>query len=259
MSIDIKTISQLRDQTGAGIGDCKKAIEEAGGDIDKAMEILRKKGEAKAAKKADRATKEGIVAISSQEDKIAVTALACETDFVSRNEDFIAAAEIMPQKLLELGQDSFKIWSDEFIKNELIVKIGENLQISYSKIFTGDILGSYIHSNKKVGAVVVLVGGNQDLANDLAMQVVAMSPQYIKSADIPTEIIEKEKDIYREQLKNEGKPEQIWDKIIEGKLNKYYEEVCLVNQLFIKDEDKKINDLLSEAGATVQDFAKFQV
>jgi len=260
MAIDIQTISQLRDKTGAGIGDCKKALEEAVGDIDKAIEVLRKRGEIKAAKKSDRATTEGIVAIKKENSKTAVTALACETDFVSRNEDFIIVAESLPGKLLALGETGFKTWAENYIKNELIIKIGENIQLADFGIIEGEIIGTYIHSNKKIAAVVVLSGG-EELANDIAMQVVAMTPKYLKPEDVTVDELEKEKEIYRVQLQQENKPANIWDKIIEGKLNKYYEEVCLLNQSFIKDEDKKISDLIKEAGSDVEikSFRRFQV
>ncbi|MFA5029470.1 MAG: translation elongation factor Ts [Patescibacteria group bacterium] len=259
MSIDLSTISQLREKTGAGIGDCKRALEEAGGEIDKAIEILRKKGEIKAAKKSDRATNEGLVAIIRSGARIAVASLACETDFVARNDDFIQAANQLAAKLLDTPKAEFVSWAEQVIKNELIVKIGENIKLGDYGVFSGAVLGSYLHSNKKVAAVVVLDGGSDELASELAMQVAALSPKYLQPADIPAPELEKEKEIYRENLKNEGKPENMFDKIIEGKLAKYYEEVCLQSQVFIKDDSQKISDLLVAAGASVKEFKRFQV
>ena len=248
MAVDTKLITQLREMTGAGVGDCKSALEEANNDIDKAVEVMRKKGVLKAAKKADRATKEGVIALAKAEGKIAVTGLACETDFVSRNDEFIKAVDGFARQLLETAEDEFKTWADTKIKNELIVKIGENLQLVCASVIEGRVIGSYLHSNKKMASVVVLSDGTQELANDLAMQVAAMAPKYIRPEDVPAEEQKKEKEIHREQLKNEGKPEAMWEKIMAGKLQKYFTEVCLVKQAFIKDDKITIEKLLQQAG-----------
>ncbi|MEK7653394.1 MAG: translation elongation factor Ts [Patescibacteria group bacterium] len=257
MNINIKIISQLRDQTGAGIGDCKAALAETGGDIEKAIEVLRKKGEIKAAKKADRETKEGLVALAKGEGKLAAVVLACETDFVSRGDDFIKTAGDFAKKLLTDGEAGFREWAEGVIKNELVVKIGENIQLADFGVMSGEIIGSYLHSNKKVAGAVVLRGGDNSLADEIAMQVAAMSPKYLNLAVIPADILEKEKEIYREQLKNENKPEAIWNKIIDGKLAKFYEENCLLNQIYIKDETKKISDFLGDA--EIINFKRFSV
>lgn len=256
MSIDIKIISQLRDKTGAGLNDCKAALEEADGNLDKALEIMRKKGEIKAAKKSERITKEGAIAVTKSNNKIAVVALACETDFVSRGEAFQSTVKELAEKLLNLNETDFKNWAEEKIK-ELILKIGENIQLSAYEIFTGPVIGCYLHSNKKIAGIIVLDGGEQSLAEDIAMQIASMSPKWLSPENIDEETLNKEKEIYREQLINEGKPENIIDKIIEGKLNKFYEENCLLNQVFIKDEDKKIKDLLGEI--KVINWGRFQV
>ncbi len=256
MSIDLKTISQLRDQTGAGIADCKKALEEGEGDITKAIEILRKRGEIKAASKGDRATKEGVIAFDGDNKKCAAVVLVCETDFVSRGEDFQNTASEMAHKLLTDGDGEFKSWADAKVK-ELVLKIGENIQLPDSGIVEGELLGRYIHHNKKVAAIVALDGGDETVANDVAMQAVAMAPNYLAPEDVPSEVIEKEKEIYKELLKKEGKPEAIWDKILEGKLAKFYEENCLNNQVYIKDDSKKIKDILS--GAKILSFRRFKV
>ncbi|MFA4871606.1 MAG: translation elongation factor Ts [Patescibacteria group bacterium] len=275
MSIDTQTIVKLREQTGAGIGDCQKALEEAGGELTKAVEILRKSGEIKAAKKSDRSANEGVIAIardglasldaSRSRQKVAAVVLNCETDFVARNDDFIKTADKLAQKLLESNIEEFGSWAEAVIKNELAVKIGENIKLSRYEILSGAVIGSYLHSNKKVAAVVVLTGGSDALAGDIAMHVAAMNPLYLDIQDIPPAVLEKEKEIYREQLKQRGKPastqrgepENIWAKIIEGKLAKYYEDNCLLKQVFIKDEDKKIADLLS--GVSIKQFSRYQV
>ncbi|MEK7167896.1 MAG: translation elongation factor Ts [Patescibacteria group bacterium] len=257
MGVDLQTISQLRERTGAGIGDCKNALTEANGDMEKAIEVLRKKGEIKAAKKSDRATNEGLVSLAFRDDKIAGVAVACETDFVSRGEDFIMAVDGFSQKLLTSDQASFRSWAEDSIKSELVVKIGENIKLLDFGITEGGVLGSYLHANKKVAGVVSLTLGNKELASEIAMQVVAMSPRYLNPEEVPAEIVAKEKEIYEAQLKQENKPEAIWDKIIQGKLNKFFEDVCLTEQIFIKDDTKKIKDLLG--GAKIKEFRKYQI
>lgn len=261
MSVDTQAITKLREITGAGIGDCKATLEEAGGDIEKAVEIMRKKGAIKAAKKSDRATKEGVIAFSRKDDKVAVVGLACETDFVARNEDFIKTVKELADKLLEMDNiDEFKSWAEEKIKNEMVVKIGENLQLAAVDILQGSVLGCYLHSNKKIASVVVLDKGSQDLALDIAMQVVAMSPKYLKPEDVDSAELKKEKEIYKVQLKNEGKPEAMWDKIIEGKVNKFYTDVCLLKQAFIKDDKKSIEKILAENNsAIIEDYRRYQI
>lgn len=256
--MDIKLISQLRDKTGAGLNDCRQALEEAAGDINLAVEIMRKKGGVKAATKADRATKEGIIAVAGDSSKLAVVALACETDFVSRTDAFRNTVQELADKLLAAPSvDSFKGEAEAYIKDELTMKIGENMIIAGAGVYTGGVVGSYIHSNKKVAGVVVLDNGNSEIASDIAMQITAMSPSYLDPESVPVAVLEKEKEIYREQLQKENKPEQIWDKIIEGKLNKFYEDNCLIKQVFIKDDTKKISDLLGANKIT--DWAKYSL
>lgn len=260
--IDTKLIAKLRNMTGAGIADCKSVLEEANNDIDQAVEILRKKGAVKAAKKSDRETREGIIAIAGQDDRIAVVGLACETDFAARNENFIKASDDFAKKLLDAGsEEDFKTWVQEQIKGELIVKIGENIQLVEAEVVEGEVIGVYLHSNKKVASTVVMSGGSQELAADLAMQVAAMSPKYVKPEDVPEQEINKEKEIYQEQLKAESKPQDIWDKIIPGKISKYYKEVCLIKQAFVKDDKKTVEELLKETGQDIEviKFSRYSI
>ncbi|MFA6254476.1 MAG: translation elongation factor Ts [Patescibacteria group bacterium] len=261
MALDTKLITQLRELTGAGIADCKEALTEADNSLDKAVEVLRKKGAIKAAKKSDRATKEGVIAILKAGNKAAVVGLACETDFVALNQDFIKAVDEFAQELLKRGSDEFKAWAKDKITNELVVKIGENIQLGDFEVLTGEILGIYLHSNKKVAAVVTMNSGSEKLATDLAMQVTAMSPKYIKPEDIPASEIAKEKEIYREQLKAEGKPEAMWEKIIPGKLNKYYQDVCLLKQTYIKDDKITVEKLIEQEGKGIEvvKFSRYQI
>jgi elongation factor Ts len=255
MNISRELIKKVREITGAGINNVKKALDEAGGDENKAVETLRKQGQKMAAKKAERSAKEGVIVIKSTANKRAVVELFCETDFVARNNDFQKAAAGMAVKLLEIGKTEFNAWATAKIQNELIVKIGENIQLGQYQIIEGDVIGSYLHSNNKIAGVVVLDGGAEDLAKDLAMQAVAMNPLYIGPEDIPGEVIEKEKEIYREQLKAEGKPVEMIEKIIMGKLQKFYNETCLIKQNFIKDDKITVEQLLN--GVKVVEFAIF--
>ncbi len=251
---NIADIKKLRDATGAGMVDCQNALAETNGDFEAAVELLRKKGVEKAGKKADRETNEGLIATAPADGGVAFVALACETDFVARNDDFIAAVTSFAEKLAADGEEVFKDWAEETIKNELIVKIGENIQLADFALISGPVVGQYVHSNGKVASAVVLSGGDQQLADDIAMQVVAMKPQYLTPADVPAEVLDKEREVYREQMANENKPAEVMDKIVEGKLNKFYSEACLIKQSFIKDEDKTIEQLLADAGVEIQSF-----
>ncbi|OGF30878.1 translation elongation factor Ts [Candidatus Falkowbacteria bacterium RIFOXYD2_FULL_35_9] len=246
--VDVQTIQKLRRVTGAGMVDCKNALDEANENFDLAIEILRKKGEAKAAKKADRTANEGLVSVARADGKVAVVALNCETDFVARNEDFIKAGQDLAQSLIELSEAEFKTKSEEKIKNELIVKIGENIKLGEFGVYTGEVIGVYLHSNKKVAAVVILDGGSENVAVDIAMQAVAMAPEYLVPEDVPAEILAKEKEILAEQMKNEGKPAEMVEKIVGGKINKFYEENCLLKQAFIKDDKISVEKYLENVG-----------
>jgi elongation factor Ts len=241
------------------MSDVKKALDEAGGDKDKAIEILRKKGQKIAAKKSDREIKEGVIALSKDGDKLAIVGLGCETDFVARNEDFQNAVEDLAKKLLEMGKDEFENWATKYIQDELITKIGENLQLANFDILEGKIIGTYLHSNKKVAAAIVLSEGSEEIAREIAMHTAAMAPGYLKPEDVPTAELDKEREIYAEQLKKEGKPENMIAKISEGKINKYYTEVCLLKQNFVKEDKKPIEKFLEENKAVIETFGYYSL
>lgn len=257
--MSLELIKKIRQITGAGMVDVKKALDEAAGDEQKAIDILRKAGSKIAAKKADREATEGVIAVYTQDQKVAVVALNCETDFVARNEDFIAAVDNFAVKLLELGEAEFQAWAENEITNNLIVKIGENLRLGRFGIFSGENIGTYLHSNKKVAGVAVLKGGDQVLSNDIAMHIAASAPKYLAPADVEVEVLNREKEIYAEQLKAEGKPEEMIEKIMTGKVEKFYTEVCLLKQIFIKDDKKNIEKLLSENSASLENFAYYSL
>lgn len=253
----MEDIKKLRESTGAGMVECKKALEEANNDIDKAIEILRKKGIAKAAKRADREANEGIIKtkLSVDEKKVFIIELNSETDFVARNEKFQEfAQEVLDLAVAEDLDDLEKLLSLKL--NDLSVKenldnlsgtIGEKLTINKIDSLTGETVAAYSHMGGKIASIVALDQANKkDLALEIAMQVAATNPKYLKSDEVDPEELEKEKSIYREQLLKEGKPEQIIEKILEGKILKYYSEVCLLNQEYIKEEKKSIKDILAD-------------
>ncbi len=253
----METLKKLRDKTGAGISDCKKALDEASGDIEKAVEILRKKGISKASKRSDRETTEGIVKVLTDEsDKEGyIVKINSETDFVSRNEKFQDLSDSIvnvikekkPANLEDLLSLAMENGSVKETVESLSGVIGEKLEISNLDVLKGEKVSAYSHMGGKIG---VLVSFDKDvdnvLAQDIAMQIAATDPKYLKPEDVKEEELNKEKEIYKEQLIKEGKPENILDKIIEGKINKYYENVCLIKQEFIKEDKKKVEEVLGD-------------
>ena len=259
MGITASQVKDLREKTGAGMMDCKKALVESGGDEEKAVMFLREKGLSKAAKKAGRATSEGLVTPYVSEDgKTAVISeLLCETDFVAKGDDFKAFAAALSEKIAGLDVTSGSaddLPAEVADVTDLIAKLGENMAVGrFAKVATDGVLGVYIHTNNKLGCIVELTGSDDaDLAKDVAMHVAAMNPACTTSDELPQDVLEKEKALYLKQAMDEGKPENIAEKIVTGRLNKYYSEVCLVNQAFIKEDKKSVKDILG--GATVASF-----
>lgn len=265
----MEKIKQLREKTGAGMVDCKKALEEAGGDIDKAVEILRKKGIAKAAKRGDRETSEGVVLVSTNNDKTEgyIMELNAETDFVARNEKFQnLAKEIMkeieekkPANIDELNALPLENGTVQETIETLSGTIGEKMSVKGFEIVRSEgTVAAYSHLDGRIGVLVALGQKDKDeLAYDLAMQIAATNPKYMSPDEVPAEETDKEKEIYREQLLKEGKPENIIDKIMVGKINKYYEDVCLVKQEFIKDDKKKVEEILGDV--KIEKYTRFSL
>lgn len=256
---NLELVKKIRLATGAGMSDINKALNEANGDETKAVEILRKAGQKIAAKKAERQIKEGAIVFAVEGKKLAVVALGCETDFVALNKDFINSVQELAQELLKRGLADFQAWATDKIQNDFIVKIGENLQLANFDLIEADIMGSYLHSNRKVAAVVTLQSGTADIAKEVAMHTAAMSPKYLRPEDVPAEIVAKEKEIYTEQLKNEGKPEAMWEKIMPGKIAKFYSEVCLLKQTYVKDDKQTIEQYLQANKAEIDKFFYFSL
>jgi elongation factor Ts len=264
----MELIKQLREMTGAGMVDCQKALQEAGNDLEKAVEVLRKKGIAKAAKRTGRDTNEGVikVGVSEAQNEGYILEVNSETDFVARNEKFQTFADsvfavIKSQKPASLGALLALPLAPGTVQENLDVlsgTIGEKLGLKRLAIVSGATVAAYSHLAGKIGVLVALDQADKaDLALELAMQIAAANPKYISSAEVdPTELA-KEKEIYKEQLIKEGKPAAMVDKIVVGKMSKYYSEVCLIEQEYIKDDKKKVKDILG--GANVVKFVRYSL
>lgn len=257
MAVTIDQIKELREATGVSMMACKKALEEANGDATEAVTILRKKGETSLANRAQRSTFQGAVVVKSKDSKYAMVSLLCETDFVAKGEDFLKVAEVLADKLLK-GEIKPSDRNLPEVK-DLALKLGENIQIGGMKLMEGKNIGEYVHSNKKIGVLVSLQGGNNEVARDVAMHVAATNPRVISPEEIARELVEKEKEIWREQLKSEGKPLEILEKIMFGKEKKFREENALLKQLFVKNPEITIEQLLKNADAAIKEFERFGI
>jgi elongation factor Ts len=270
MNITADAVRQLRERTGAGMMECKKALVETKGDLDAAAELMRKQGLAKADKKAARVAAEGVIVIERSADAraAAMVEINCETDFVARGEDFRAFAKDVGEAalkaraadvaaLLETRLPSGKSVEDR--RRELIAKIGENISVRRAALLNApQHLGAYVHGTR-IGALVALKGGSAELARDLAMHVSWSNPRYLSAAQVPAEVVARERDILTEQARREGKPPEIVTKMVVGRLRKALNEITLTGQAFVKDPDVSIEKLLKAAGAEVVAFERFEV
>ncbi len=257
MSVSIEQIKELRDSTGVSMMACKKALEDADGDYDGAVDILRKKGAAKAADRADRTTSQGVVMVKSNDGKTGMVQLNCETDFVSIGDDFISVAGSVADKLLagDINVDDKEM---DLIK-DAVLRLGENVQVSNMALYDGGTVGEYVHSNNRIGVLVSLNGGSVELAKDIAMHIAATNPKFISPDEVSDELVAKEKSIWTDQLKEEGKPEEMIEKIMMGKEKKFREENALLKQAFVKNPDQKVEELLSAADASIEKFTRFSI
>ena len=270
MSIPADAVKQLRERTGAGMMECKKALVETKGDLDAAAELMRKQGLAKADKKATRVAAEGVVALARAADAeaAALVEVNCETDFVAREQDFRAFAQavaecalaLRPGDLAALAQAALA--SGETVeerRRNLIAKIGENVSVRRFVVLSSpSFLGAYVHGTR-IGALVALEGGTASVAYDLAMHVAASNPRYVNAAQVPAEIVAKEREILTSQAQGEGKPPEIVAKMVDGRLRKVLAEITLAGQPFVKDPDVSVEKLLKGAGARVLAFERFEV
>ena len=273
----MKDIKELRERTGSGVLDCKKALEAKDGDIEAAVEYLREKGIAAAAKKAGRIAAEGTVNVLISEDRKngIVLEVNSETDFVAKTDQFQNLVNDLSQHLLQSNVNDVQTVLDEpwyldhnktvnTVIKETIAEIGENITLRrFTKYTTTSFLQGYIHMGGKIGVLVNLAAEvneqHEKVVKDLAMQIAASKPEYISRDQVSAEVIDKERNIYKEQMLNEGKPEHIIDKIIAGKIEKFYGEICLLEQAFIKDADQTIKQLIQKTDIVVNAFTRFEL
>ncbi len=271
MQITAAMVKELRERTGAGMMECKKALTECGGNMEQAIEMMRKAGTAKAAKKSGRVAAEGVVkvAVSSDGKKAAIVEINSETDFASKSEDFQAFAEKVAQCVLanepsdidELNALHLEEGGDtvQNSRDQLVAKIGENIGVRRFEIIESDeVLGTYLHG-ARIGVVVAMNGGDEALAKDVAMHIAASRPVCVSEEHIPAEILEKEKEIFMAQASESGKPPEIAEKMVTGRMKKFIGEITLIGQPFVKDPDQTVGKLLASANANVKSFARFEV
>ena len=270
--ITASQVKELREKTGAGMMECKKVLTETNGDEEKAIELLRERGIAKAAKKSDRIAAEGLVDTYISEDgKVGVVVeVNAETDFVAKNDEFKSfvvdvakqVAETNPVSVEALLEEKSIAEADKTVGEVLtnkIATIGENMSIRrFERFETNNLLESYIHGDGKIAVLVEIENGTPELAKDICMQIAAARPEYLDRESVPAERLEKEMEILKAQAMNEGKPEAIAEKIVQGRLGKFYSEICLVEQEFVKDSDIKVGKLVADKGAKIIRFARFE-
>jgi elongation factor Ts len=272
MAVTAQMVKELREKTGAGMMDCKKALTETNGDMDKAIDYLREKGIAKAAKKSDRIASEGTTFIQSEGNTAVILEVNSETDFVAKNEGFQSlvkelAAHLLknkPASVEEAEQQTMENGSTvaDFI-NAAIAKIGEKLTLRRFEIKSktdNGAFGEYLHMGGRIGVLTVVEGTTDaSVAKDVALHAAALNPKYISRDEVSQDIVEHERQVLTQQALNEGKPENIVAKMVEGRLSKYFEEICLVDQSFVKNPDQKVGKFLQSNGASVQSFVRYEV
>ena len=270
--ITAKDVNELRTQTGAGMMDCKKALTECNGDIEAAINWLREKGIAKAAKKADRIAAEGLASVIIDGNKAAIIEVNCETDFVTKNAEFVELVDTIAKTALANDAKSLDevnalaVEGTEGTVADLVVaktaKIGEKLSLRRIEVVTksdSENFGSYIHMGGKIAVLIVTDGANEDVAKDVAMQAAAMKPAYLKAEDVPAEVIENEKEVLKAQAIEEGKPADIAEKMVAGRISKYYKENCLVDQAFVKDDSMDVKTFVKNNGGEVKAMYRYEV
>ncbi|AHF00339.1 translation elongation factor Ts [Thioalkalivibrio paradoxus] len=267
MQISAALVKELRERTGAGMMECKKALTETQGDIEGAIELMRKSGQAKADKKAGRIAAEGRIEIAVQGSDAVIIEVNSETDFVAKDDSFRAFAAACAEAALASGASDVASLmavdvdgqSLEERRAALIAKIGENIQVRrFERVQSPGPLGAYLHGNR-IGVLVSLSGGDEDLAKDVAMHIAASRPVCVDSDQVPAETVEKERDIFRAQALDSGKPAEIVEKMVEGRIRKFLSEITLVGQPFVKNPDQTVGQLLQDRGATAAGFVRYEV
>ena len=268
--VDAKTLAELRAKTGAGMMDCKKALSETNGDINAAIDYLREKGIAKAAKKESRIAAEGLANVYISGNKAVILEVNSETDFVSKNEEFTSMLDTIGNTILNSNaktvEEALELPCEEGTIKDLIIaktaKIGEKLSLRRIEVVEktdDERFGSYLHMGGKIAVLTVLTGANEEVAKDVAMQAAAMKPEFVREDEIPTDRVEKERAIFKEQAMNEGKPAEIAEKMVEGRLKKFFKEICLVSQSFIKNGDIDVATYVKNNGGEVKSMIRYEV
>ena len=268
--ISASLVKELRELTGAGMMDCKKALSETNGDITAATEWLREKGIAKANKKGSRIAAEGLANIYVKDNKAVILEVNSETDFVSKNEEFTSMIDTIGNAILNSDaktlEEALNIPLEEGTINDLIIaktaKIGEKLSLRRVAVVEKtdeDNFGAYLHLGGRIAVLSVIKGGNEEIAKDVSMQAAAMKPQYVFKEDVPAEVVEKEKEILKTQAMEEGKPAEIAEKMVAGRINKFFKEICLTLQSFIKDGDVDVETYLKNNNATLVSMVRYEV
>ena len=268
MSVSASMVKELREQTGAGMMECKKALVAAEGNTEKAIELLRKSGQANAEKKSSRVAADGRIAIAVDGNKAAIAEINSETDFVARGENFIEFAEAVVDAALtssveDVGALSTTTLADgrmiETARTDLVAKVGENISVRrFERVEAVDHLGNYTHG-ARIGVLVSLSGGNAELARDVAMHVAASNPLFVDEDGVPVDMLERERRIITEQAADSGKPAEIVEKMVSGRVAKFLREITLLGQSFVKDPDVSVGKLLKSAGATVTAFVRYEL
>ncbi|MEX2334648.1 MAG: translation elongation factor Ts [Pseudohongiella sp.] len=256
-------VKELRERTGLGMMDCKKALVEADGDMEKAIEDMRKASGLKAAKKAGRTAAEGVVKTRVADDNSygVIIEINSETDFVARDDSFLAFADDCLNQAFDNKQSDAAALaaSVEDARSALVQKIGENINLRRVSVVDADVVDTYVHSNNRIAVLVALKGGDADLARDVAMHVAASNPMVVRASDVPADVLDKEREIYSAQAAESGKPAEIVEKMVEGRIRKYVAEITLLEQAFVKDPDLTVGALLKKAGADVVSFVRYEV
>lgn len=266
MAITAAMVKELRERTGLGMMDCKKALEEASGDMELAIEELRKRSSLKAAKKAGRTTADGLLGLRLADDgrRAALVEVNIETDFAAKNDKFIAFVDDVLEVVYDSGEtDPVRLLEGPLgaRRETLVQEIGENISVRRAACLetTDGTISAYLHGDRRKAALVELTGGDADLGRDIAMHVTAINPLVVTADQVPEEVLAKEREIYASQAAESGKPPEIVDKMVEGRLRKYLAEVSLVDQPFVKDPDVKVGKLLEQAGAECRRFVRYEV
>ena len=271
MEITASMVKELRETSGAGMMDCKKALSECNGNMEEAMNYLREKGIAKSAKKEARIAAEGLANIFVEGNKAVILEVNSETDFVSKNEEFVSMIETIGKAILNSNvktieeAEALKINDEETIKDFIVAKvakIGEKLTLRRFELVektNDEVFGAYLHMGGKIAALTVLKGANEDVARDIAMQAAAMKPLYLNESEVPSEVIENERKVQLELAMNEGKPADIAEKMVDGRVKKFLKDICLVDQTFIKDGDLSVNDYAKKNGGEILKMVRYEV